>query len=105
MVVVMAAGSTTTRASMAATQPLLSIRKDPRSTRTRNRLGISSSSQLGTTSVQAYSLGGQEPHLPGILGVPWCHLDKCLLKEVQGGAEEAHITAPQVDLAIVNRLQ
>ena len=105
MVVEMAAGSTTTRASMAATQPLLSIRKDPRNTRTRNRLGISSSSQLGTTSVQAYSLGGQEPHLPGILGVPWCHQDKCLLKEVQGGAEEAHITAPQVDLAIVNRLQ
>ena len=101
----MAAGSTTTRASMAATQPLLSIRKDLRSTRTRNKLGISSSSQLGTMSVQAYSLGGQEPHLLGILGVLWCHLDKFLLKEVQGGAEEARITAPQVDLAIVNRLQ
>ena len=105
MVVEMAAGSTTTRASMVATQPLLSIRKEPRSTLTRNRLGISSSSQLGTTSVQAYSLGGQEPHLLGILGVLWCHQDKCLLKEVQGGAEGAHITAPQVDLAIVNRLQ
>ena len=105
MVVVMAAGSTTTRASMAAIQPLLFTRKDLRSTRTRNRLGISSSSQLGTTSVQAYSLGGPEPHLPGIPGVPWCHLDKCLLKEVQGGAEGAHISAPQVDLAIVNRLQ
>jgi len=101
----MAAGSTTTRASMAATQPLLSIRKDPRSTRTRNRLGISSSSQLGNMLVQVYSLGGQEPHLLGILGVPWCHQAKCLLKEVQGGAEEAHITAPQVDLATVNRLQ
>jgi len=101
----MAAGSTTTRASMAVIQPLLSIRKDPLNTLTRNRSGISSSSQLGTTSVQAYSLGGQEPHLPGILGVPWCHLDKFLLKEVQGGAEGAHITAPQVDLAIVNRLQ
>ena len=105
MLVEMAAGSTTTRASMAATQPLLSIRKDLRSTRTRSRLGISSSSQLGTTSVQAYSLGGQEPHLLGILGVPWCHQDKYLLKEVQGGAEGARITAPQVDLAIVNRLQ
>ena len=101
----MSAGSTTTRASMAATQPLLSIRKDPRSTLTRNRLGISSSSQLGTTSVQAYSLGGQEPHLLGILGVPWCHQDKCLLKEVPGGAEEARTMAPQADLAIVNRLQ
>ena len=101
----MAAGSTTTRASMEATQPLLSTRKDLRSTRTRNRLGISSSSRLGTTSVQAYSLGGQEPHLLGILGVPWCHQAKCLLKEVPGGAEEARITAPQVDLAIVNRLQ
>ena len=105
MLVEMAAGSTTTRVSMAATLPLLSIRKDPRSTRTRNRLGISSSSQLGTTSVQAYSLGGQEPHLLGIPGVPWCHQDKCLLKEVPGGAEEAPITAPQADLAIVNRLQ
>ena len=101
----MAADSTTTRASMAATQPLLSIRKDPRSTLTRNRLGISSSSQLGTMLVQAYSLGGPEPHLPGTLGVPWCHQAKCLLKEVPGGAEEARITAPQVDLAIVNRLQ
>ena len=101
----MAAGSTTTRASMAATQPLLSIRKDPRSTHTRNRLGISSSSPLGTMLVQAYSLGGQEPHLPGILGVLWCHLDKFLLKGVRGGVEEARITAPQVDLAIVNRLQ
>ena len=100
-----AADSTTTRVSMAATLPLLSIRKDPRSTRTRSKLGISSSSQLGTTSVQAYSLGGQEPHLPGILGVPWCHQAKCLLKEVPGGAEEARTTAPQVDLAIVNRLQ
>ena len=105
MVVEMAAGSTTTRASTAATQPLLFTRKDPLNTLTRNRLGISSSSRLGTTSVQAYSLGGQEPHLPGILGVPWCHQAKCLLKEVPGGAEEAHITAPQVDLAIVNRLQ
>ena len=101
----MAAGSTTTRVSMAATQPLLSIRKDPRSTRTRNRLGISSSSPLGTMLVQAYSLGGQEPHLPGILGVPWCHQAKCLLKEVQRGAEEARTTASQVDLTIVNRLQ
>ena len=101
----MAAGSTTTRASMAAIQPLLFTRKDLRSTLTRNRLGISSSSQLGTMLVQAYSLGGQEPHLLGILGVPWCHLDKCLQKEVRGGAEGAHITAPQVDLAIVNRLQ
>ena len=101
----MAVGSTTTRASMVAIQPLLSTRKDLRSTRTRNRLGISSSSPLGTLLVQVYSLGGQEPHLPGILGVPWCHQDKCLLKEVPGGAEEARITAPQVDLAIVNRLQ
>ena len=105
MLVEMAAGSTTTRASMEAIQPLLFTRKDPHNTHTRNRLGISSSSQLGTMLVQAYSLGGQEPHLPGILGVPWCHQDKCLLKEVQGGAEGAHITAPQVDLAIVNRLQ
>ena len=100
----MAAGSTTTRASMEATQPLLSTRKDPLNTLTRSRLGISFSSQLGTMLVQAYSLGGQEPHLPGILGVPWCPQDKCLLKEVPGGAEEARIMAPQVDLAIVNRL-
>jgi len=101
----MAAGSTTTRASMAVIQPLLSIRKDPLNTLTRNRSGISSSSQLGTTSVQAYSLGGPEPHLLGILGVPWCHQDKCLLREAQGGAEEARTMAPLVDLAIVNRLQ